>query len=169
MDEIDEVDGFDFVREEDGSLSLQTAVQQAIGAASMCWSGIEKAGVFQADRAIAISEKLLGEIEKALIPPSTPDGAPNIGTPLTLDDCEIIFEAFEARQRNWPDEPLIMSLALVLINIGDRYASVRCTGGEWEGLLKDVPKKKGSNTPTCPVGHSLVKKQSLKLGWVVSD
>lgn len=35
-----------------------TAIQLAIGAASMCWENVDRAGVFQSDQAGAISELL---------------------------------------------------------------------------------------------------------------
>lgn len=52
-------DGFGFTTEHDGSLSLEAAVFQAVGAASVCWESMEGTGVFQDDRARAIAEALL--------------------------------------------------------------------------------------------------------------
>ena len=54
---------FTFDREDDGSLSVESAVYQALGAASMCWESMEGTGVFNSDRALKIGEALLAEIE----------------------------------------------------------------------------------------------------------
>lgn len=56
---------FQFDREEDGSLSLQSAVYQAIGAASMTWP--EVGGTFKDDVAREIAEGLLGFIGKRFV------------------------------------------------------------------------------------------------------
>ena len=50
---------FDFDYEEDGSLSLESAVFQALGAASVCWEDMRGTGVFQSDRAKAIGDRLV--------------------------------------------------------------------------------------------------------------
>lgn len=50
---------FAFHREHDGSLSLESAVFQALGAASTCWDSLLHAGVFHSDRAKEIGETLL--------------------------------------------------------------------------------------------------------------
>lgn len=49
---------FEFQREEDGSLSLESAVFQALGAASMCWDETPK-GVFDSTRAKEIGDSLV--------------------------------------------------------------------------------------------------------------
>lgn len=54
---------FDFDREEDGSLSLSSAVFQALGAASMAWTE-RPTGVFESEWARLIGEALMVEIEK---------------------------------------------------------------------------------------------------------
>lgn len=50
---------FAFSPEYDGSLSLKSAVLQALGAASMCWDTLDNAGVFHAERAIEIGDTLI--------------------------------------------------------------------------------------------------------------
>jgi hypothetical protein len=55
---------FEFQPEHDGGLDLSGAVFQALGAASMCWDKIEKAGVFHSDRAKEIGEALIAFIEE---------------------------------------------------------------------------------------------------------
>lgn len=42
----------------DRAPDILTAIQLAIGAASMCWGRVDQAGVFEPDRAAAISELL---------------------------------------------------------------------------------------------------------------
>lgn len=46
----------------DDADSLESAVFQALGAASACWDNLEGAGVFQSERARAIGEELLERI-----------------------------------------------------------------------------------------------------------
>lgn len=53
---------FAFDRRE--SLTLTSAVYQAIGAASVCWENPGGAGVFDSDRAAEIAEALLTEIRR---------------------------------------------------------------------------------------------------------
>lgn len=53
---------FTFDREEDGSLSPESAIFQALGAASMCWS-LTPRGIFESEQAKAIGEALIKELE----------------------------------------------------------------------------------------------------------
>lgn len=55
-------DDFEFSREDDGSLSVESAVFQALGAASTCWESLSGTGVFDSDRAKRIGDALLAEI-----------------------------------------------------------------------------------------------------------
>jgi hypothetical protein len=41
---------------------LRTAILEALGEASMCWSEIEKAGTFLSDQCIAIADRLVDRI-----------------------------------------------------------------------------------------------------------
>jgi len=52
---------FEFQTEEDGTLSLEAAVYQAIGAASVCWDDVPH-GLFNSDRAKTIAEALMQRI-----------------------------------------------------------------------------------------------------------
>lgn len=52
---------FSFQLNEDGKLPLESAVFQALGAASMCWSETPK-GIFDSTRAKEIGEALLLKI-----------------------------------------------------------------------------------------------------------
>lgn len=60
---------FEFQREHDGSLSLDSAVFQAIGAASACWTNLQGSGVFESERAKEIGEVLLAFINDNLLKP----------------------------------------------------------------------------------------------------
>jgi hypothetical protein len=55
---------FEFQPEEDGSLPIETAVFQALGAASMCWDSVELAGAFHSEKAKAIGLALLDKIRE---------------------------------------------------------------------------------------------------------
>jgi len=56
---------FDFTREHDGSLSIESAVYQALGAASVCWESMSGTGVFDSTRAKEIGDVLLRFIADA--------------------------------------------------------------------------------------------------------
>lgn len=45
-------------------LDLQSAVYQALGAASVCWENLDSAGIFQSDRAVLIGEALIQRIKE---------------------------------------------------------------------------------------------------------
>lgn len=51
---------FEFSHEHDGSLSLGSAIRQAIGAASTCWEDLVGTGVFDEERANEIADTLHG-------------------------------------------------------------------------------------------------------------
>ena len=53
---------FAFQPEQDGTLAVESAVFQAIGAASVCWENMEGTGIFESDRAKKIAEALLSVI-----------------------------------------------------------------------------------------------------------
>lgn len=55
---------FEFVVREGEELTLESAVFQAIGAASACWEDISAAGVFDSERARQIGELLLDKIRE---------------------------------------------------------------------------------------------------------
>lgn len=44
--------------------TLEEAVQQSVGAASVCWDNMEGAGVFQSDRALDVSEQLIDWVNR---------------------------------------------------------------------------------------------------------
>lgn len=53
---------FEFVHEHDGTLPLETAVFQALGAASTCWERMDKTGVFDSTAAKEIGDALVARI-----------------------------------------------------------------------------------------------------------
>lgn len=64
---------FEFDRRDD-PFTLASAVYQAIGAASVCWEHVDRAGVFESDAAKLIGDMLLDEIrrqvEEGMVEPS---------------------------------------------------------------------------------------------------
>jgi hypothetical protein len=96
--------------------------------------------------------------------------SPKAGESLTPDDFDMILEAIGDRQKNFPNEPPVISMGLVFFNIGDRFAPVSCVAGEWSGLKQDIPKSDDPNDlPKCPGGHVLTQGRGLKLGWLEGD
>lgn len=91
------------------------------------------------------------------------------GKPLSIKDAQEIFEAVKTRQKNFPDEDLGMTLTLILLNIGDRYATATCIDAKhgWTGLKKDIPR--GEGIPKCPEGHVLTQTTGFTLGWMSSE
>lgn len=55
---------FEFYFESDGSLSLESAVGQAIGAGSTCWQDLSRTGIFQEDRANEIVNALVDRVKE---------------------------------------------------------------------------------------------------------
>lgn len=91
---------------------------------------------------------------------------PKAGTPLTSDQFEMIMEAVGDRQKNFSDEPPLVSLWLVFSNIGDRFAPAVCVEEEWRGFKKDIPEHNAEDAPRCPNGHPIRQGPRLSLGWV---
>lgn len=69
-------------------LTLEEAVYQAIGAASMCWEDVAKAGVFDSDRAKAIGDALLAKVAAPKHSTGTDTGGPC---------CECCYEVYRLR------------------------------------------------------------------------
>lgn len=65
---MDNNEPFEFQQEHDSSLSLESAVFQALGAASTCWESLHGTGVFQSDRAKEIGEVLMAKIREETKP-----------------------------------------------------------------------------------------------------
>lgn len=61
---------FEFQPNHDGTLPLETAVFQALGAASTCWENLRGAGIFNSTRAKEIGDKLLAHLRKGAEPGS---------------------------------------------------------------------------------------------------
>lgn len=58
---------FEFSLEDDGTLSLESAVFQALGAASACWENLSGAGVFQSEEAQEIGNVLVEAIKSGAL------------------------------------------------------------------------------------------------------
>jgi hypothetical protein len=54
--------------------NLESLVFIALGEASMCWSNIDKAGVFETSRCAEIGQRLVSEINSVLKPQTSVDG-----------------------------------------------------------------------------------------------
>jgi hypothetical protein len=94
--------------------------------------------------------------------------APQAGAYVSSKDLEMILEAVNERQSNFPQEPATMAFMLVMQNIGYRFARITCEGGEWEGLKSDISAD-GEGELTCPDGHGLLKGPGLKIGWILEE
>lgn len=88
---------------------------------------------------------------------------PKNGDFLIKDDVAAIYEAYEAHQKKFPLTPPPISLAWVMMNIGNDYAPVECIEQEWEGSIFDVDMRK--DEPRCPNGHALRRGAPLRLSW----
>jgi hypothetical protein len=95
------------------------------------------------------------------------EAVPAVGSLLNLDQVADILESINHRKHSFPDESFNTSLAVVLLNFGDRFKRVQCVGGEWTGLKGDLPKAQG--VPKCPDGHVCFEGPGLRLGWVNED
>lgn len=89
---------------------------------------------------------------------------PKAGEQISIEDFNMIWEAFQKRKVNFPEEPEAMTLGLILFNIGDRYTPVQCVNGEWVSIKSDIPK--GEGIPKCPNDHVLTEGKKLVLGWL---
>lgn len=95
---------------------------------------------------------------------------PAPGQALSITDVEEITTAIKTRREKFTDEPEEITLALVLMNIGERYRSVGCIEGEWIGKKRDIPKPEGDRPPACPNGHPLTEaKNGITIGWVATN
>jgi hypothetical protein len=94
-----------------------------------------------------------------------PNYIPSVNDPLNGPGIEMVIDAVKKRRVNFPDEPIEMTLALILLNIGARFTPLECSGKEWRGFKKDL--FLGGGTLTCPNGHEIEKGQGITLGWVL--
>lgn len=86
------------------------------------------------------------------------------GFPLTVDECERLYQTLLTRRENFPEEDPHDSFMVVLLNAGDPYTPVICIGGEWEGLKGDLTVE-FPDIPLCPNGHPLTEGFGIALGW----
>lgn len=101
---------------------------------------------------------------KVSAPDTSRDRPVQAGDLFTQEDLDHVFDLVQARQKNFKEEPALMSFALVLFNLGDRYSSVMCTDEDhlWVGMREDLI----AQDAKCPEGHDCVESTRLKLGWV---
>jgi hypothetical protein len=92
------------------------------------------------------------------------DRVPKAGEAINREDLEMLTEAFATRQKNFPDEPAVITLSLILMHIGERFAPLTCIEQEWTGYKWDIPKSE--DQPKCPNGHDLTAGPGLVLGWM---
>lgn len=91
-------DPFTFTPNEDGTLTIENVVAQALGAASVAWSR-DDLGTFDTDRVMQIRAALLAEIERhtrtsqIIETTSSIDITPNTGVQTAPLDDDIEFEA----------------------------------------------------------------------------
>lgn len=91
---------------------------------------------------------------------------PAIGDFLTTKDCEELYEAVQAHQKNFPETPEILSFTLIMMNYGNKFTPVMCQEQEWSGTIADVSKLFVGKDPKCPNGHTLEKGLPLRLAWL---
>lgn len=83
---------FSFGHQEDGKVNLNTAVFEALGAASMCWSNIDQAGVFQSERAEEIGVALTNVVYDKI----AEEVKPNLGLATTRELLKEVAARIEA-------------------------------------------------------------------------
>lgn len=93
---------------------------------------------------------------------------PDVGKAFSMADFDMVLETLAERQKKHPDEPVELSLYLVLTRIGERFRKVQCVEQEYECLKSEVDMS-GEGELTCPNGHSLHPGPGLTLGWVYVD
>ena len=98
------------------------------------------------------------------------DDLPEHGQFLSADHIEMIYEAIEERQKNFPTEPRPVSFALAVQNIGNRFRPLQCVEQEWEGTTYDMSEiQMDGDEPRCPNGHTINKGAPLRLAWLYKN
>ncbi len=97
-----------------------------------------------------------------------PKDEPDVGKAFSMTDFDMVMEAVKERQRKNPEEPIQLTLYLMLTKMGERFRKVQCIEQEWEGYKKDIDWD-GESEPKCPNGHSLHPGPGITLGWVYVD
>lgn len=92
------------------------------------------------------------------------DYIPKLGDPFTTLDFDLIMSAVQKRAEKFPDEPATLTMALVMLNIGNRFTQVVCSNGEWRGIRTEVDT--GEGDILCPNGHELLEESGIQLGWI---
>ncbi len=88
---------------------------------------------------------------------------------ISVNDINEIVDAIVFRQDKF-DEDLRTSVAVVILNYGDKEVGVQCTKGEWHGTKGNLPKIDSNSIPTCPQGHPLFETSvAPRLGLIKLD
>jgi hypothetical protein len=82
----------------------------------------------------------------------------NVVKRLDATDVEEIYRKIGMRQSMF-DETFVMSLGVVLMNLGDSFVQVECIGGEWSGTKGDLAAQTifPKGIPLCPLKHPLIE------------
>jgi hypothetical protein len=82
----------------------------------------------------------------------------NVVKRLDATDVEEIYRKIGMRQSMF-DETFVMSLGVVLMNLGDSFVQVECVGGEWSGTKGDLAAQTifPKGIPLCPLKHPLIE------------
>lgn len=97
---------------------------------------------------------------------------PDVGKAFSMADFDMVLEAVQERQEKLKEkgeeEPVTLTLYLMLTKMGERFRKVQCIEQEFECLKSEIDWD-GESEPTCPNGHSLHPGPGLTLGWVYVD
>jgi hypothetical protein len=91
---------------------------------------------------------------------------PSLGDTLSLDDVDMLFQAFVGHREKHPEMDEGLSFYVALTKFGERFRPVQCIEQEWEGRIQDIPVREDGEVK-CPNGHSLHKGQpGIGIGWI---
>lgn len=97
---------------------------------------------------------------------------PDVGKAFSMSDWDMVLTAVKERQdknkEKGEEEPVTLTLYLVLTKIGERFRKIQCVEQEFECLKSEIDWD-GESDPKCPNGHSLHPGSGLTLGWVYVD
>lgn len=79
---------------------------------------------------------------------------------MNLEMADEISDFIELRQGKF-DEPLDVSIKVVLFNYGDHRRIAHCLNGEWSGPKSELVSVDGG-VPHCPNGHACTEEA---IGW----
>lgn len=86
-------------------------------------------------------------------------------------DIEYVAAQIQFRQDLY-EEDFLMSVGVVLMNLGDPLVEVECVGGEWSGRKGDLASRTifPTGLPLCPLKHPLIEKtKAPRLALIEED